>query len=103
MNNKLTMLMILDGYGINENTQANAIAMANTPVMDKLMKQNPHTQIKTSGLDVGLPEGISAEQLADEFIAQADYWKPGEFREWQAFGDYARQIRAALDVLDERK
>ena len=57
MNKKLTMLMILDGYGINENTKANAIAMANTPVMDKLMKQNPHTQIKTSGLDVGLPEG----------------------------------------------
>ena len=57
MNKKLTMLMILDGYGINKNTKANAIAMANTPVMDKLMKQNPHTQIKTSGLDVGLPEG----------------------------------------------
>lgn len=57
MKDNLTMLMILDGYGINENTKANAIAMANTPVMDKLIKQNPHTQIKTSGLDVGLPEG----------------------------------------------
>ena len=57
MNNKLTLLMILDGYGTNENTKANAIARANTPVMDKLMKQNPHTLIKTSGLDVGLPEG----------------------------------------------
>ena len=57
MKNNLTMLMILDGYGINENTKANAIKMAKTPVMDKLMKQNPHTQIKTSGLDVGLPDG----------------------------------------------
>ena len=57
MDKKLTMLMILDGYGINENKQANAIAMAKTPVMDKLMKQNPNTIIKTSGLDVGLPEG----------------------------------------------
>ena len=57
MRSNLTMLMILDGYGINENPQANAIKMANTPVMDKLMKQNPHTIIKTSGLDVGLPEG----------------------------------------------
>ena len=57
MNKKLTMLMILDGYGINENENGNAISVANTPVMDKLMKQNPNTVIKTSGLDVGLPEG----------------------------------------------
>ena len=57
MSKKLTMLMILDGYGINENKKGNAIAIANTPVMDKLIKQNPNTIIKTSGLDVGLPEG----------------------------------------------
>ena len=57
MSKKLTMLMILDGYGINDNEKGNAIAIANTPVMDKLMKQNPNTIIKTSGLDVGLPEG----------------------------------------------
>ena len=57
MNKKLTMLMILDGYGINKNPKANAIKMAKTPVMDKLMKQNPNTTIKTSGLDVGLPDG----------------------------------------------
>ena len=57
MDKKLTMLMILDGYGINEKEKANAIAIAKTPVMDKLRKQNPNTQIKTSGLDVGLPEG----------------------------------------------
>lgn len=57
MNKNLTMLMILDGYGINENNQGNAIWAAKTPVIDKLMKQNPSTKIKTSGLDVGLPEG----------------------------------------------
>ena len=56
MNKKLTMLMILDGFGINEKTQGNAIKLAKTPVIDKLMKQNPITKIKTSGLDVGLPE-----------------------------------------------
>ena len=57
MNKKLTMLMILDGYGINENENGNAISVAKTPIMDRLMKQNPNTVIKTSGLDVGLPEG----------------------------------------------
>ncbi len=57
MNKNLTMLMILDGFGINEKTEGNAIALANTPVIDKLFKLNPNTTIKTSGLDVGLPEG----------------------------------------------
>ncbi len=57
MDKKLTMLMILDGFGINERTDGNAIAMANTPVIDKLFKTNPNTVIRTSGLDVGLPEG----------------------------------------------
>ena len=57
MDKKLTMLMILDGFGINENEKGNAVKLAKTPVLDKLMKQNPTTVIKTSGLDVGLPEG----------------------------------------------
>jgi len=57
MDKKLTMLMILDGFGTNDNKEGNAIEMANTPNIDKLFKQNPNTTIKTSGLDVGLPEG----------------------------------------------
>jgi len=57
MEKKLTMLMILDGFGNNENKEGNSIALANTPVIDKLLKQNSNTTIKTSGLDVGLPEG----------------------------------------------
>lgn len=57
MNKNLTMLMVLDGFGINERTEGNAVAIANTPVIDKLLKINPNTTIKTSGLDVGLPEG----------------------------------------------
>ena len=57
MRRKPMMLMILDGFGINENKKANAIELANTPNIDKLMKTWPTTQIHTSGLDVGLPEG----------------------------------------------
>ena len=57
MNKKLTMLMILDGFGMNENENGNAIKLAATPNIDKLLKQNPNTIIHTSGLDVGLPEG----------------------------------------------
>ena len=57
MDKKLTMLMILDGFGENEREDSNAIKLANTPNIDKLMKTCPTTDIHTSGLDVGLPEG----------------------------------------------
>ena len=57
MDKKLTMLMILDGFGINENEKGNAIKLANTPNIDKLMKTCPTNILHTSGLYVGLPEG----------------------------------------------
>ena len=57
MSNKLTMLMILDGFGKNPNKEGNAIEIAKTPNIDRLMKENPTTTIYTSGLHVGLPEG----------------------------------------------
>ena len=56
MDRKPIMLMILDGFGINENEKGNAVKLANTPNIDKLMKTWPTTQIHTSGLAVGLPE-----------------------------------------------
>ena len=57
MNNNLTMLMILDGFGIRESKVGNAVKLANTPNIDKLMKICPTSIIHTSGLQVGLPEG----------------------------------------------
>ena len=57
MKDKLTMLMILDGFGINSKAEGNAIKMAKTPNIDKLMSECPTTEIHTSGLAVGLPEG----------------------------------------------
>ena len=49
--------MILDGYGLNDNTKGNGIALADTPVMDKLMKEYPFVKGYASGLSVGLPDG----------------------------------------------
>ena len=57
MNDKLVMLMILDGYGISEAEEGNSVKSANTPNINEIMKLNPSTIIHTSGLDVGLPEG----------------------------------------------
>ena len=49
--------IVLDGWGYSENTESNAILAANTPVWDGLWKKYPHTLIKTSGAEVGLPTG----------------------------------------------
>ena len=49
--------MILDGYGLNAKAEANAIAEAKTPVMDKLMAEYPFVGGDASGLAVGLPDG----------------------------------------------
>ena len=57
MSKKLVMLAILDGYGITERVDGNAIVAAKTPVMDMLMEKYPNTIIQASGEDVGLPEG----------------------------------------------
>ena len=57
MSKKPVVLMILDGYGLNDKTEGNAIAMANTPVMDKLMAECPWQPGLASGLAVGLPDG----------------------------------------------
>ena len=52
MNDKLTMLMILDGFGENLKKEGNAIKLANTPNLDKLMKKYPTTKIQASELAV---------------------------------------------------
>ena len=54
---KPTVLMILDGYGLNERKDGNAVAKARTPVMDKLMAECPFVKGNASGMAVGLPEG----------------------------------------------
>ena len=49
--------MVLDGFGLSDNKEYNAIAMANTPVIDKLMAECPYVKGFASGLAVGLPDG----------------------------------------------
>ena len=57
MSKQPTVLMILDGYGLNPRQDGNAVAEANTPVMDSLMKEYPFVKGNASGMAVGLPDG----------------------------------------------
>lgn len=57
MSKKPIALIIMDGFGYNKNTECNAIYAANTPNLDKYLKESPNTLIGASGMDVGLPDG----------------------------------------------
>src|SRR5215207_3956943 len=51
------MLVVLDGWGWREEAADNAVLQAKTPAFDRLWASCPHAFLRTSGLDVGLPEG----------------------------------------------
>ncbi len=57
MGKKPTVLMILDGYGLNDKTEGNAVALARTPVMDEIKRKYPFVKGNASGMAVGLPDG----------------------------------------------
>ncbi len=54
---KPTILMILDGFGLNESSYGNAIKQANTPNIDSYYENYPNSIAHASGFDVGLPHG----------------------------------------------
>ena len=51
-------LLILDGYGLRDNPENNAVLQAKTPYFDKLYVTNPMSELIASGRAVGLPEGV---------------------------------------------
>ena len=54
---KPVVLCILDGWGLRAETEANAVALADTPTYDRIMATCPHARLITHGPDVGLPSG----------------------------------------------
>jgi 2,3-bisphosphoglycerate-independent phosphoglycerate mutase len=56
-NNQKVILLILDGWGIGNKSKSDVIFNANTPYIDSLYTKYPHSQLQTSGNNVGLPDG----------------------------------------------
>ena len=54
---KKVILMVLDGWGLGDKPEVSAIAKANTPFIDSLFQNYPHSRLEASGLAVGLPVG----------------------------------------------
>ena len=57
MSKQTTLLLILDGFGINEKNEANAVVQADKPNIDAIMKKYPTVKGYASGMAVGLPDG----------------------------------------------
>ncbi|MGI9276018.1 MAG: 2,3-bisphosphoglycerate-independent phosphoglycerate mutase [Endozoicomonas sp.] len=106
-----TALIILDGYGHREATEFNAIHAASTPVMDKLLKDNPNSFISGSGMDVGLPEGqmgnseVGHMNLGAGRVVYQDFTRitksimDGDFFENEAFtGNIDKAVKAGKAV-----
>jgi 2,3-bisphosphoglycerate-independent phosphoglycerate mutase len=77
------VLCVLDGWGWRDDSTDNAIALADTPVFDRLLSQCPNSRLKTSGIDVGLPAGqmgnsevghlnLGAGRVVDQDIRRID-------------------------------
>lgn len=94
------LLCILDGIGLNPRTEANAVALARTPTLDRLFSQMPNTTLITHGARVGLPEGqmgnsevghlnIGAGRVVEQWLARvSNALRPGALSEipsWREF------------------
>ncbi len=104
---KPVVLCILDGWGLSDDTQANAPYLANTPTFDAIMQNGPHAILTTHGPDVGLPSGqmgnsevghtnIGAGRVVAMDLGQIDLAiEDGSFFENGALQDFIDKVKSA--------
>ncbi len=103
---KPVVLCILDGWGLSDDTQANAPYLAHTPTFDAIMTKGPHARLITHGPDVGLPSGqmgnsevghtnIGAGRVVAMDLGQIDLAiEDGSFFENAALQDFIAKVKA---------
>ncbi|TMV06909.1 2,3-bisphosphoglycerate-independent phosphoglycerate mutase [Ruegeria sediminis] len=104
---KPVVLCILDGWGLSDDTRANAPHLARTPTFDALMSKGPHAKLITHGPDVGLPTGqmgnsevghtnIGAGRVVAMDLGQIDLAiEDGSFFENRALLDFIEKTKAS--------
>ena len=101
------MLVILDGWGLSPEVNGNAVALAHTPTFDHLLASVPHARLRTSGRDVGLPDGqmgnseVGHLNLGAGFVVDQDLTRLGKSIEDSTFFDNA-VLGAAMDHAKSR-
>ncbi|MEY8837602.1 2,3-bisphosphoglycerate-independent phosphoglycerate mutase, partial [Cribrihabitans sp. XS_ASV171] len=103
---KPVVLCILDGWGLSEETAANAPFLAKTPSFDAIMRDCPHAKLITHGPDVGLPRGqmgnsevghtnIGAGRVVAMDLGQIDLSiEDGSFFKNKALQDFITALKA---------
>ena len=99
---KPVVLCIMDGVGINNTCEHNAVCMANTPFLDELLQKYPHAQLNASGVAVGLPDGtmgnsevghitMGAGRVVNQFLRrfQIENWEQNKY-----LNDFVRSVVA---------
>ena len=103
---QVNLLVILDGFGHREESEHNAIALAETPEWDRLWSEQPHTLISGSGEDVGLPAGqmgnseVGHMNLGAGRVIYQDYTRINRAIDQGEF-DRNRAINGALKKLEQ--
>lgn len=107
-------IIILDGFGLRNETVGNAVALANKPNFDRYWETYPHGQLKAAGLDVGLPEGqmgnsevghtnIGAGRIVYQSLTRIDKAiVDGEFQENEAINsafDHTKENNSSLHLF----
>jgi len=104
---KPVVLCILDGWGLSEDTKANAPSLADTPTFDAIMAKGPHARLITHGPDVGLPSGqmgnsevghtnIGAGRVVAMDLGQIDLAiEDGSFFQNGALQNFIAKVKAA--------
>ena len=102
---------MLDGWGWREDEADNAVRLANTPTFDRLWSSCPHAFLRTSGKDVGLPDGqmgnseVGHLNLGAGFVVMQDITliddsiADGSFFENDALNDAVQHVKAREDRL----
>ncbi|MCW8386511.1 2,3-bisphosphoglycerate-independent phosphoglycerate mutase [Fluoribacter dumoffii] len=109
--NATLLLMILDGWGYNKNSEYNAIAQANTPQWDEWWAHCPHILLDAAGHAVGLPDAqmgnsevghmhIGAGRvIQQDFTRINDSIKKGEFANNPVFQDVIKTLQTTKKSL----
>ncbi len=102
MNKKPILLAILDGYGIGQNNEKNAIFMSSKPNIDMLIEKYPSSVLEASGKYVGLPEGqIGNSEVGHLTIGAGRVVYTGLSRINKAIEDNElKNNKALLDAID---
>lgn len=104
---KPIVLCIMDGVGIAKETQSNAVAQANMPFFNKLLKECPHSELNASGISVGLPDGVMGNSEVGHITIGAgrvvnQFLRRFQLEDWtknQPLNDFARSVKMSGGIV----